>query len=243
MSWPVFWPGGEPPATANAEQVALAETYAVNTLRFLTLYRVGGDPVTVMPCARTCRRPLMRASLFSPVPFYPSATDLRSCGCSVGCGCSGVGGVELDIPIGRIDEVKINGTVLDPSAYLVIDGHTLVRKDHTNWPSCAGKDFTVTYLNSYPVDEMGQFVAGMLAEEFIKAMLSDKKCRLPSTITSMARAGISYDLTKGMFTDGVTGIPEVDAWIVLWNPYGLRTRPAVYSPDLPHAHQVTLGSW
>jgi hypothetical protein len=242
MIWPVEWP-----VSANADALDpdirdRAETYAANTMRFLTLNRVGGNPITVMPSARTCRSPIMRLNMFSPVPFYASAYDLRSCNCSMGCACARIRHVTLDGPVGRIDEVKIDGVALDPSAYHVEDT-LLVRNDGGEWPACAGKNFTVTYLNGYPVDDMGQFVAGILAAEFVKAITSDKKCRLPSTITTMSRQGISYDLTKGMFVDGVTGIPEVDAYVVLWNPHGMRTRPAVYSPDLNPQRQITLGSW
>lgn len=243
MNWPILWPGGNTPAGASPAQIALAETYAANTLRFLTLNRVGGSAITVMPCNRTCRSPIMRMDLFAPVRVYPSASDLRSCNCSLGCSCSGMSTVALDGPVGRIDAITIDGAVLDPAAYHVEDSNKLVRHDGQSWPACAGKNFTVTYLQGYEVDDMGKFVGGLLAEEFIKALLSDKKCRLPSTITTMARQGINYELTKGMFVDGVTGIPEVDAYVVLWNPYGLRTRPAVYSPDLTTGRQVTLGSW
>lgn len=242
-AWPIDWPASIDITTYDADVVALAETYAANTLRFLTLNRVGGAAITVMPSARTCRSPLMRMNMFYPVPYNPSASDLRACNCSLGCSCSGMGAVMLDGPVGRIDEVKVDGVVLDPSAYHVEDGTKLVRHDGGSWPVCAGKNFTVTYLQGREVDSMGQFVGGLLADEFVKAITSDKKCRLPSTITTMARQGISYELTKGMFVDGVTGIPEVDAYVVLWNPHGLRVRPAVYSPDLPHQRQITLGSW
>jgi len=47
------------------------------------------------------------------------------------------------------------------------------------------------------------------------------------------------ELSTGMFPDGTTGIKEVDAYLMQWNPYGLRTRPEVYSPDLPRQHAVT----
>jgi hypothetical protein len=246
-AWPIDWPASIDVTTLDPDAVALAEKYAAATLRFLTLNRVGGTPITVMPCGRTCRAPLMRSSMFMPVLFpsyfLASAQDLRSCGCSLGCICSQVKYVLLEAPVGRIDEVKVGGVVLDPSTYHVEDGNKLVRNDGSLWPACGGRDFTVTYLNGYEVDSMGQFVGGLLAEEFIKALTSDKKCRLPSTITTMARQGISYQLTRGMFVDGVTGIPEVDAYVVLWNPAGLRVRPAVYSPDLPTQRHITFGSW
>jgi hypothetical protein len=138
-----------------------------------------------------------------------------------------------------VDEVKIDSVVLDDANYRVDNGNLLVRTDGGTWPSCAGEKFTVTYLNSYAVDAAGQFAAGVLAEEFLKAMSSDKKCRLPMGVTSIARQGINIELTAGLFPDGSTGIAVVDAFVRQWNPNLLKTRPMVYSPDIRRPRQTT----
>jgi hypothetical protein len=236
MSWPIIWPGGSAPEGTDPALIARAEKHAANSLRFLTLYRVGGDPITVMPCGRSCRAPRMRQLMFHPVLLETG--QYANCWCSDGCGCGPVDYVELTAPVGRIDEVKIDGVVLDPTTYHVEDGNKLVRLDKLGWPPCGGKEFTVTYLNSYPVDDLGQFIGGLLADEFLKAMTS-KKCRLPSSVTNVTRQGLSFEVTRGMFTDGATGVPEVDAYVLQWNPHGLRTKPGVYSIDRPAQRQVT----
>lgn len=236
MSWPVIWPGGSAPEGHAAELIARAEKHASNSLRLLTLYRLGGDPITVMPCGRSCRAPRMRLAMFHPVLLETG--QYANCWCTDGCSCGPVNYVELTAPVGRVDEVKVKGEVVDPSAYHVEDGNKLVRLDGKGWPACGGDQFTVTYLNSYEVDEMGQYIAGLLAEEFLKAMTS-KKCRLPSSVTSVTRQGLSFEVTRGMFTDNATGVPEVDAYVMQWNPHGLRTKPAVYSVDRPTQRQVT----
>lgn len=239
-SWPVTWPDGEGWNAPNPDsvKVAAAERATSATLRMLTLYRVGGTPITVMPCARSCRAPRMRVGMFHPVLL--DSGSYANCWCSTGCSCASNPTVTLTAPVGKIIEVKVNGEVVQASAYQVEDGDKLVRVDGKGWPACAGKDFTVTYLNAYPVDEYGRYVAGFLASEYLKAFASDKKCRLPSAIRTLTRQGISYEITPGMFPNGLTGVPEVDAYILQWNPNGLRTKPQVYSPDMPKQRVVTI---
>lgn len=238
MIWPILWPGGEAPAGSDADMVARAEILAGQTLRMLTLNRVGGSVLTVMPCARTCVSPRFSTTLF----FHPILLEsgaYANCFCGSGCGCRNAPSVLLTGPVGRIDEVQVKGEILPATAYHVEDGNKLVRLDGKGWPACSGPDFTVTYLQGNVVDDLGEYVGGLLALEFLNAMTSSKKCRLPANVTTVSRQGISMELSTGMFPDGTTGIKEVDAYLMQWNPYGMRTRPQVYSPDLPHQHAVT----
>lgn len=237
MVWPIIWPGGEPPAGIDEELIMRAEKYASNSLQMLTLYRLGGDPITVMPCGRSCRAPRMHGLMFHPVLLETG--QYANCWCSEGCSCAPVHVVELTAPVGRIDEVLIDGEVLPPSAYRVEDGHKLVRTDGKGWPACGGDHFTVTYLNSYEVDDLGQYVGGLLAAEFLQALTSKKGCRLPSSVTTVTRQGLSFEVTRGMFVDGATGVPEVDAYTMQWNPHGWKVAPRVYSLDKPRPREVT----
>jgi hypothetical protein len=237
-SWPIIWPEGAGNDTADAEKVLAAETATSATLRMLTLYRVGGSPITVMPCARSCRKPRMRVGMFHPVLL--DSGNYANCWCSAGCSCASNPTVTLEAPVGRIDEVRVNGEVVPASAYQVEDGNKLVRVDGKGWPACAGKDFTVTYLNAYPVDEYGQYVGGFLAAEYLKAFTNDKKCKLPGAVRSLTRQGISYEITPGLFPNGLTNIAEVDSFLLQWNPNGLRVKPQVYSPDMPKQRVVTI---
>lgn len=243
MIWPIEWPGGDAPAGTNPDMVRRAELLAGQTLRMLTLNRVGGESITVMPCSRTCVAPYsFSMSRYPMLPFYPVLLEsgvYGNCSCAAGCGCSGAASVRLKAPVGRIDEIKIDDVVLDPATYHVEDGNRLVRLDGKRWPACAGPKFTVTYFNGHEVDELGEYVGGLLALEYLNAMNSKGKCRLPANVTTVTRQGISMDLSTGMFPDGTTGIREVDAYLMQWNPHGLRTRPEVYSPDLPRQHVVT----
>lgn len=225
--WPILWREGATEGQGQAD-IDRAELLAANTLRMLTLYRVGGNPVTVIPE----RRQRVWGRLDALGRFYPNfLPDLHYRGDMHHA-------IQLPMPVGRVDKVTIRGEELTPLAYRVEDGQYLVRLDGEAWP-VGSDDFTVTYLNAYEVDGLGEFVGGVLAEEFLQAVTGGKKCRLPSNVTNVTRQGVSYELASGMFPEGTTGINEVDTYIMQWNPHGLRTRPGVYSPDLPKARQTT----
>lgn len=235
--WPVKWPTSFDTASSTAESIELAEHFAAAIMRFLTLERVGGKTVTIRPGYKWCQ------SRARSGPFrydFTLDSDYYLCVCSTGCGCDIEPYIELALPVGRVDEVRINDVVVDPSTYRVVDGKYLVMDDGNGFATCGAIE--VTYLNGYPVDLMGQYAAGALAMEYLRAIDGDKKCRLPSGITSITRQGISMEMTTGLFPDGLTGITEVDAFVNLWNPNGLKIRPKVYSPDTARNRQTTWGA-
>lgn len=104
-----------------------------------------------------------------------------------------------------------------------------------------GDDFTAADLGTTPVDALGARAGGVLAVEFLKLLTSDKKCRLPSSVTNVSRQGLTFEVTRGMWPEGKTSIPEVDAYLMLWNPHGLKTRPRVWVPDEVAASTNTFG--
>lgn len=244
MTWPITWP-----ESANIDDVdpaikTLCELYAGACLTALTLHRVGGAEVTIMPVAR--QRISGHYVWYSPVPdeyplgmfypgtVYPSAQDLITA-----LTVDKVEALELPGPIGLVSEVKIDGDVLAPAAYRIENGRYLVRLDGAPWPTDSGDNFTVTYVNSHPVGALGAHAGGIMAAEWLKLLTNAKGgCRLPRSVTSVSRQGITMEITSGMFPDGVTGLPEVDAFLMLWNPFGLKVAPRVYSPDLPQHRQV-----
>lgn len=226
----------------SAEVQARAEALAVQTLRALTGYQVGGCPIVLRPCSPRC--------VPSSIDWYGTGGTFRphitgsgvwvnSCGCASDCSCSTVREIVLPDPVGAVIEVTVDGVPLPPTAYRVDNGNRLVRMDGEPWPACqemgkpAGEvgTFTVEYLPAEPVDGLGAYAAGLLACEFAKAC-SGKKCTLPSGVTQIVRQGVNMTIASGAFTDGLTGIREVDAYITRFNPHGLKMASAVWSPDL-----------
>lgn len=215
---------------------ARAKTLAAQTMRALTAGRVGGCAIKVRPCsAAYCDGAgvYWEQGYLRPVNWSGTWTNM-ACGCLNACYHGG--GIELQGPVGRIDEVKVDGTVLAPTAYY-LRGRHLYRTDGTAWPTTQNMTvpdtqtgtFSITYLRAYPVDGLGAYAAGILACEFAKAC-SGGKCRLPSGVTEISRAGVTMTIASGAFPDGLTGIREVDAYIMAWNPNRARQASEVWSP-------------
>lgn len=210
---------------------ARAIALAVQALRILTAYQVGGCPVTVRPCSAPC---VHYGDWMHPV-LYGGVWLNRSCGCPRSCQPSYQ--IALDTPVGRIDEVTVGTQTLPPESYRVDDGKWLVRLDGQPWPLSqdmnlpvgAEGTFSVTYLRAWPVDGLGAHAAGLLAAEFAKAC-NGSKCKLPEGVTQIVRQGIVMTLTPGTFPGGMTGIREVDSWVQRYNPHHLTQKPAVWTP-------------
>lgn len=233
--------------TLKERSLALAS----NTLRRLTGYRVGGCPITVRPCKQGCGPSGMRYGYnYSGFNwFQPYITEggawVNSCGCTGDCSCSTLCEVILPGPVGAVYEVKVDGSVVDADDYRVAGTSLIWMSTETcPWPTCQDLSkadteegtFAVTYLNSYPVDGLGAYAAGVLAYEYAQAC-SGNNCRLPSAVTAMTRQGVSYEIVKGAFPDGFTGLREVDAYIALWNPKGLQQSVRLWTPDMPRVHR------
>lgn len=56
MTWPILWPAAANIDSADQLLRSYAEQYAVDTLRLLTVGRVGGNPITVLPGATALNR-------------------------------------------------------------------------------------------------------------------------------------------------------------------------------------------
>lgn len=244
--WVLADPDADPPVEASPPQAVQqrAMNLAVQTLRMLTAGRVGGCPVTVRPCARNCG---CGAGGFNP-HISASGAWVNSCGHGHGCSCGAVSRIELPGPVGRVDEVLLDGAPLTEGADFLVYDDGLIRVGGS-WPTCQnlgvplGEPGTlaVTYLNAYVPDYGGAVAAGLLACEFAKACQGDKNCRLPRGTRSVTRQGISIELAADAFENGLTGIREVDSWVKAWNPNGLKQAPAIYSPDMPRpAYQTGL---
>lgn len=231
------WEALDPDAQLRARALASA------TLHRLTGYRVGGCPVTVRPCKVTCAEEygFLRYGYGGPA-FTPhiSMTGqwVNGCGCRTDCSCGPLCEVRLSPPIGEIISVDVGGVDYTAQVKIMEDRMVYTGPDDCPFPSCQNLaadpgtegTFTVEYRNSYPIDGMGAYAAGLLAVEFAKAC-SGKKCKLPRGTTSVVRQGVSIEITTGMFPDGYTGIDQVDAYISLWKPDGSpRQAPKIWSP-------------
>lgn len=229
-------------AEFDADAQARALALASNTLRRLTAYRVGGCPTTIRPCTDGGCWGYFHwygsTGIFNP--YIDAIGSWRNaCGCGGG-GCASDCEVPLPPPVTAVLEVKVNGTALDDADYQLQDGNILVwvgtdpcpfpKVQSFSKPDTEEGTFSVTYLDSYPVDNTGAVAAAFLALEFAKACKPKGKCALPRGVTSVVRNGISFDVEAGLFPNGQTGIDVVDAFIESWNPAHRTQQSRVYVP-------------
>jgi hypothetical protein len=170
----------------------------------------------------------------------------------VGCGCVSPGAhgcadytrVRLPDEYVTVTEVKVDGAVVAPGSYAVFNGNLLVRTDGLTWPvsqSLATPNgqagtWQVTYTAGVAPDANAQEAVRALACQMVKATVGSGDCALPANVTSVVREGISLQLSDPTamleaIRAGGTGLPSVDQWLGVVNPYGLTSGPQVYNPD------------
>jgi hypothetical protein len=180
-------------------------------------------------------------------PFYPALTasgawvNVGCCALS-NCACEFTCAIALPRPVVDVIEVKVDGVVVPPTDYMIGGGNQLIWRgaepcpfkttQNLSLPDTDEGTYSITYLNTYPVDSVGSCAVSILAAEYAKAARGAKNCRLPSNVVAVNRQGVSMELVTGSFPNGQTGIREVDAFIALWNPQGLVSGARVWSPGM-----------
>lgn len=225
--WPVIWPEDFRQEDYTDGDLSRSSALAISSLRALTLNRVGQVRLTQRP---------FRPQQFDTYWYYQGSTMLDRhlrgrAGGNPGPVDRARRYVRLVAPVTKIEALTVDGKEVAPDSYEIQDGAYLVKKGDA-WPK--GCDLEVTYLSGYPVPVEGQYAAGLLAEEFAHGINDPDKCRLPRGVTDIARQGVTISIQSGLFPDGMTGLPEVDAFIYQWNPNGLKQKPTVHSPDISY---------
>jgi hypothetical protein len=240
-------------ALAEIEDQALREaiiTTATSLLWNWTGRVFGLSTVSIRPCRKDCMPSTYQgyAGIPSPQyanrPFLPVLIDGEffnlKCGRSCGsCGCRITPEIGLPGPVDSIVEIKLDGEILDESAYRVDNRYFLVRTDGHQWPTC--QDLTldtddegtweVTYRWGTPVPPAGQLAASILACEMAKSALG-RDCDLPQRVQSVTREGVTVAIVDSFegLEAGRTGIWLVDSFVTSVTKSPRRSR--VLSPDL-----------
>lgn len=175
------------------------------------------------------------------------------CGCHrerTRTGCHWLSELELPgFPVLSIVEVLLNGDLVSEDHYRVDDARWLVYlpgddEPRRGWPCCQRMDRTtdqdetweVTYTWGGTPDAQGvpggTAAALALTKELLLAGKAGKACRLPARVQNVTRQGVSYLLLDdlSMFSEGRTGLPEVDLWLASLQLGRARRRSAVIDP-------------
>lgn len=185
---------------------------------------------------------------------YPAIIGGRwwnlGCGsCSGTCSCTELHQAELPYPVVAVSEVKLDGSVLNPTSYRVDDWRYLVRLDGGRWPECQDMSrpdtedntWSVTLTVGQTVPASGEFAAGALALEIARGCLGEA-CGLPVGITkSVTRQGVVKQLLAENSSDSIMAIPAVNRFLQTYNP--ARSAAAfIYSIDSPSPRRTNTGS-
>lgn len=154
-----------------------------------------------------------------------SASDSRAC-CEI---------VLYRQPVAAIDEVRVDGVALDPSAY-TLEVNTL-RRIGACFPGGADCDeapIQVDYRWGVPLGFLGRRAIAELACEMLAAVQPlGRDCLLPSGAQQIVRQGITItrpDL-ETLLDNGLVGLPVTDAFIRAFNPNRLTQRSKVIQLD------------
>lgn len=169
-----------------------------------------------------------------------------------GCSCGTPPRVDLGYyPIRQIAEVKIDGTILTPTAYRLDDHRWLTRTDGNGWPLCQDLSQPDTALGTFQVKLLhgqdpgpdGVLAAAVLAGELALAYTANGACRLPKRIVTITRQGQTQQLfdPTSLMNDGLFGIFEIDSFLGGVNPHRLTRRATISSPDTRRT--VTRAGW
>lgn len=178
-------------------------------------------------------------------------------GAPLGCACHGDNYVQSSscgstpaislglAPIVAVTSVTLNGVVLDPSHYTVVDGEYLLRTDGQLWPCCQQRQLALgqpgtwgvalTYGQAVPF--LGNLATRALTRFFL-SLCPDGDCAPPSQAVSLSRQGMVVEMADPglVFTDGHTGLPEVNAFLDAYNPNGLQQASVAVIPGMtPHS--------
>lgn len=153
--------------------------------------------------------------------------------------------LQLKSPVQQILEVKVDGSVLDPSDYQLYDNRTLMRMQSSSgvsrqWPIYQRLDlpdtevgtFSVTYQFGQSVPEGGKMAAQVFATELARYVNKDGSA-LPDRVVTVSRQGVTHTvLDPSQFIKmGRTGLFLPDIWLGSVNPHGARRRPSISSPE------------
>lgn len=241
--------GCEEDEPVDAAIVAAAELSASEILWAVTGRQFGTCSAVIRPCRPGC------SPCDEPVTGpWPALIGGRwynmACACGTTCTCAGnrMAQARMPTPVCEVIEVLVDGVVLDPGAYAVLDRTTLIRIDGDNWPMCndltlpdseAGT-WSVALTWGKAVPQLVLDAAAEIACEFLKARLG-QPCKLPQRVTNLTRQGVTMSFAdpQDFFRDGRTGFYLADMAIRTFNPRLLQRNASVYSLDAPGWRQVT----
>lgn len=163
------------------------------------------------------------------------------CGCTGRCACCNVDGIRLPGVDIAITQVKVDGAVIAPELYTLVDGHILARTDNNSWPGwqrlvladTEPDTFSITFAHGR-LPWIARMAATELACDLMSGVDPGGTMKLPPQAVSAIMDGVTLNLDP----DALTGFPWMQR---LFGLYPAGPVPLIYSPELsgPYTLHVT----
>lgn len=163
--------------------------------------------------------------------------------------CGGAGFVRLAEPVQRVLWVMVDGELLPPSSWRLMDRSKLLRVDGDDWPVWQDLTklltevgtFAVRYEFGHHVDAVTKRAAIDTALELVKLATPDSNGRrLPPNVTSTRSSGVSLTMQdrNQLIRELGSYLESVSRFMALHNPRA-ELQTYVYSPDTsPRLHAL-----
>jgi hypothetical protein len=155
--------------------------------------------------------------------------------------------VTLPGDVSEILEVRVDGEVLPSTAYILYNDGLLVRTDGETWPLCNDLSledtevgtWSITMTTGTQVPTLGKMAVSELALQLALACVDDAECKLPSSVQSLVRQGVTLTFLDPsvVFADGKIGLYRCDLFISTFNPSGIAERAHAIDVDGPKARR------
>lgn len=254
--WSPIWCEELPVTSAAISGIAV--TMATEILWAKSGRQFDSCSLTLRPCRKDCYGGswpfggswLMYGDQW-PYPYnYAGQWFNAGCGgCPGDCSCTVLHKVELPMYVSSITQIKIDGAVLAPSAYKIMDYRTLLRVDGSEWPRCNDLNLADTELNTWSIElvvgttvpTLGRYAVGELAREIALACAGDSNCKLNPAVQQVTRQGITMQFLdpNAMFADGKIGLYWSDLFISTYNPGGIAARAQAIDVSGPRHREQT----
>jgi hypothetical protein len=192
---------------------------------------IGVCEVTIYPCSRQ-----------HSWRWWASSNSPDTVGYGGCAGCGENGAIRLDTPVVDVDEVVVDGAVLSPTEYYLLDGVWLVRTNGS-WPGGAVgddyADFSITYSFGEPV---GQLISDATTEVLVDLYTSrpGRSSVLPAGTSSASRQGISISIDAEVDRVDRIGmsLPALAKAVAVYNPLRQPHQSWAWSPDGSHHNRT-----
>lgn len=238
--------------TGAEEVTGTALRAATEVLYNLSGRRYGTCQMSIRPCRASCfgdawpflNRWWSWGSWPRPLFYQGTWYNITCGGCansSSGCSCNIIEEAYLPAPVASVNQVKVDGDILSPTAYRVDDWRILVRTDGGKWPICNDLSksddevgtWSVSLTIGEEVPQLGRLAVGELMCQFTKLLMNDSTCTLPKPVQSIVRQGVTLNFLdpNEVFANGRIGLYLCDLFITTENPHGLMERARAYDVD------------